>query len=98
MTFPVCLAAYVCLSAIASGEDPLVGPYLQRIASDGVTVMWETGKPCVGRVRFGPPGRLSRERSESEPRTVYQIRLDALEPATRYAYRIKWGCCTYRFH
>lgn len=67
-----------------------VGPYLQNVALDGVTVMWETTEAVVGTVEYGPPGQLLHRVMEEEPRTLHELRLAGLQPGTTYAYRAFW--------
>jgi hypothetical protein len=64
-------------------------PYLQRVQSDEITVMWETSTPAIGYVEFGAGELL--ERVATSPRTastLQQVVLTGLEPDTRYYYRV----------
>ncbi|MHC5001534.1 MAG: LamG-like jellyroll fold domain-containing protein [Planctomycetota bacterium] len=64
-----------------------VAPYLQAVAPDGVTVMWETSRPAASIVQHGttvPPEHV--ERVEG-PATIHEVRLTGLEPGTPYFYR-----------
>ena len=86
----ICLAGLLLPVIGASGTELLVGPYLQNVEPTAITVMWETADPCVGGVRFSGNGSKPVTLSEEEPRTVHELRLTGLEPASSYSYEILW--------
>ncbi len=84
------LAAALLL--IASGQALAVRlvktPYLQRMTTDGVTVMWESDVESPGIVEFGKPGQRNRKAEATESKRIQQVRLTGLEPETVYEYRV----------
>ena len=68
-----------------------IQPYLQRPEADAMTVMWESTVPTTGEVRFGPTPELDQAAVENEARTMHEVRLVGLLPATRYFYRVRCG-------
>ena len=65
------------------------GPWLLALPRGGVTVAWTTQKPGLGRVWYGTrePDRLASE--TGEPVLEHRVALGALQPATRYRYRVE---------
>ncbi|MCA9561844.1 MAG: metallophosphoesterase family protein [Myxococcales bacterium] len=64
-------------------------PYLQAVTMNGISVMWETTAPGVGFVEYGSGSVLNRV--ASSPRvasTLQEVRIEDLEPDTRYFYRV----------
>jgi len=84
------LILVICVSAGWTAAELNVGPYLQNVAPDGVTVMWETTEPVVGTVEYGLPGQMDRKAAENEARTIHELRLTGLQAGTAYAYRATW--------
>ena len=69
-------------------------PYLQNPATDGITVMWHTTNPSYGWVEYGTDaGNLKVARTVENGIvaaniTRHKVRIDGLEPGTKYVYRI----------
>ena len=70
-----------------SGELYL-SPYLQNVTPTSITVMWETTGVTVD---FGENDRFDRQASDSEARTIHEVHLTGLDPATSYSYRVRFG-------
>ncbi len=79
----------------------LVAPYLQRMEHDGVTILWETRGSAIGpstveygRARLGDsePNLELQAAAEALQRfeggTTHRVRLEGLNPATPYFYRV----------
>lgn len=63
------------------------GPYVQMSAPDGVTLIWYTTRPVECRLLVGIRVEEVEVPAESVGRRC-RVRLDGLEPDTRYPYRI----------
>ncbi|MEW6233819.1 MAG: metallophosphoesterase [Candidatus Omnitrophota bacterium] len=81
--------AWMGMFVPAAGAELLAGPYLQRPATDGITIAWETKEPCVGTVHYGI-GDLILSSTEINPATSHHLRLENLNPSTFYSYRCGW--------
>jgi len=83
-------------AALLSQEPKLQvahGPYLQELTQDGVTVMWTTNRPCVGRVEYGigSPSQTAqtvRHGMVNANTTHHAVRITGLKPGQKYAYRL----------
>ncbi len=75
-------------SVIPPGPRFTVEPYLQFATRTTMTVMWETESPSSAIVEYGkafPPDRTAAaERAD----VMGEVRLDNLEPGTKYVYRV----------
>jgi hypothetical protein len=79
------------LSALTSGTVSR-GPYLQMGTPTSVVVRWRTPAPSDSRVLYGPdPSDLSFSRYDPAPVTEHEIRIDRLDPDTRYYYAVGTG-------
>jgi hypothetical protein len=56
-----------------------------------MTVMWETNRRLPGRVEYGPTPDLGRVAVSEEPALLHEVRLEGLQPATAYYYRVRSG-------
>jgi hypothetical protein len=75
----------------AEGPAVLVHPYLQLPTPTGMTVMWETNRRLPGHVEFGTTPDLGRVAGSAEPSVLHEVRLEGLQPATAYYYRVRSG-------
>ena len=67
-------------------------PYVQNPTQTSVEIAWRTVEPVPGVVKYGPDkGQLGSEVAEDEPRQKHHVRLDGLEPSTRYYYEVYNG-------
>lgn len=65
------------------------GPYLQMPAPDGMTIRWRTYLQTDTRVRFGTrPDVLDQVADLPQLTTEHEVRLQGLEPGTRYFYAV----------
>ena len=77
------------------GPPPVaMGPWLLEPAAGRITLAFTTRKPSVGRVWYGTrePDRLASE--TGAPVLEHRVVLGALQPATRYRYRVEGGAAT----
>ena len=87
------MRALVVLCAVAgtaaAGPRMLKGPYLQNLAPDAITIMWQLDVPMPDRIAIAGPGG---ERTIDAPADrVVEVRVDKLQPATRYRYKVIVG-------
>jgi acid phosphatase type 7 len=67
-------------------------PYLQKGATNQMTIRWQTDVPCIGKVNYGIiQNNLNINISESTPTTDHIITLLGLNAYTRYFYNIATG-------
>lgn len=98
------IAALTAFLPAAAADDQRLrithGPWLCDMTSDGVTVVWATNLPAMSWVETGPDDGRSFY-AEEHPRwyetvdgrrvankTLHAVRLEGLEPGTKYRYRI----------
>lgn len=63
------------------------GPYLQMVNGTGVTVRWRTDVPTNSTIRLGTAhGTYPLESSDAIQTTEHEIRINGLQPGTRYYY------------
>lgn len=66
------------------------GPYLQMPAPTAMNVRWETAQPGTGRVRYGlAQDRLEHVVAGAPEAYVHEVRLEGLQPDTRYYYQVE---------
>jgi predicted phosphodiesterase len=80
------------LPGIASGATAKLaaGPYLVKMASDSVTIMWQSDVPAVARL-IVQSGKSTGEYKTTKPARLNAVRVKGLTPGTRYAYRLWVG-------
>jgi len=65
------------------------GPYLQLATPTSMVVRWRTEKPSAGVVMYGPhAGALTNQASAPGLMTDHVVRIDGLQPGTRYHYAV----------
>lgn len=66
----------------------IMNPYLQYVTRTSVVIMCETPTPTQCVISYGPkvPGTLTAKSAASA--TIHEIKLDNLEPKSRYFYRV----------
>ncbi len=67
------------------------GPYLQSLLDTSVTVIWWTGEPCRGKVKFSAAGGPDRFCLDETPCTIHRLTMDDLFPGTVYQYQVLEG-------
>lgn len=65
-------------------------PYLVKMASDSVTIMWQSDVAAVARLIVQSPKSTGEYRT-TEPARLNAVRVKGLSPGTRYAYRLWVG-------
>jgi hypothetical protein len=71
----------------------LKGPYLQDLAPTSITVMWQLDEPMPAKLTVSGPGG---ERKQAVGAAhIAEARIDGLEPASRYRYRLAVGSETW---
>ncbi|MBS1563082.1 MAG: metallophosphoesterase family protein, partial [Bacteroidetes bacterium] len=81
------------LELAAIGKTPekpiLRGPLLQMLSTNAVNIKWRTAGPASSRVRYGKdPNHLSSVATISKATTEHEVRIENLQPDTRYYYAI----------
>lgn len=67
-------------------EGFVIAPYLQFVTKTSVVIMCETATPTTCEIAYGlqTPGKLSAKSPSAQ--TIHEVKLDNLEPKTRYFY------------
>lgn len=69
-----------------------VEPYLQYPTPTSISILWETKEALPGVVEYGEKETLGQSITEMGPaRTMHEVRLTGLKPATLYYYRVRSG-------
>lgn len=77
--------------------DGVREPYLQMVAAEGITLRWQSGRSEIGVVRYGTdPARLEHVAREHALRRAHEVRLEGLQPATRYYYAVGTDTAMFR--
>ncbi|MCL1907963.1 MAG: metallophosphoesterase family protein [Holophagaceae bacterium] len=88
---------FLCCLPVLTAQEPQLtvnhGPYLQELAVDGVTVLWTTNSPCVGRVEYGigeqfQVAQTVRHGLINANTTHHAVRITGLKPGQKYQYRL----------
>ena len=85
------MVAILCALAGVAGAAPRMvkGPYLQNVAPDAITIMWELDEPVpASLVITGPAGSRA---IDAPADRVAEVRVDKLQPGTRYHYQVTVG-------
>jgi hypothetical protein len=72
----------------ADGVRIVRGPYLQRISTHSVTLIFDTDLPSLGEARWGATDAYGSMSAEAAPTTHHVIALDGLRPASQVHYRV----------
>lgn len=81
-------APAAALPAPAGGPQFLIEPYLQYATRTGMTVMWETDRPCTAAVEYGTTSPPTQSAKVEKADAMGEVRLANLEPRTKYFYRV----------
>lgn len=90
-----CVSSGFLLPAQNSLDSFLVKPYLQWSTQTSMTVLWETNVPATSTVRYGKAEvqaaapNLSQQQSLESTRTLHEVTLNDLQPATKYVYQVR---------
>lgn len=66
----------------------LIEPYLQNATRTGMTVMWETDRPCTAVVEYGTTAPPLQSAKVEKTDVLGEVLLTNLEPRTKYFYRV----------
>ncbi len=83
----------ICLHqgpAPAIPDDLYAPPYLMHPTADAMTVLFESRRSTIARVDYGLTEELGMTIEDEEAVTNHELRLEGLEPGTRYFYRVSW--------
>jgi hypothetical protein len=67
----------------------VVRPYQQAVSKTGVTIMFETSRPCTATVEYGTSLPYAAKAESSQPSQFHEIALTGLETQTPYFYRVR---------
>lgn len=65
-----------------------MGPILQNVSRDSVTIVWETDRATTGVVKFGAKLPLKDQAPAREPGRIHKVTLTGLEPGSPYFYSV----------
>jgi Icc-related predicted phosphoesterase len=82
---------YLLKAEIATPPLIRVGPYLQNVTRNSITIMWETEYPISGRVDYGLAPSYGTSIEVGEPLTFHEIPIESLQEETTYYYKITSG-------
>jgi hypothetical protein len=86
------VACALSATPAVAGPKMLKGPYLQDLAPTSITVMWEMDTEVPAKLIVNGPGLANRERTiDVAPAHIVEARIDKLEPASRYRYKVIVG-------
>lgn len=97
LVWSLCLIAFLLARGSALNRDSSpqtsfhVGPYLQNLKPDGVTVMWETEEPSQGWVTVSPEDEVLSEavaRVEAPESKIHEVVIEGLQEDTSYRYTV----------
>jgi hypothetical protein len=75
-------------------DDLHIYPYLQYVTPTSIIIKWETVNPVTGSVTYGEDDNFSNSTTESSPVKIHEIKLQGLNPATRYHYQVSYSSTT----
>ncbi len=85
------LVALMALPAIARCAPAAhLGPYLQNVDRESISILWETSDPVAGEVEAVAVGQAPVRAADKDATTFHELRLTGLTPGTRYSYRVRW--------
>ena len=90
-----CIAAVLgwnlLFSAISAGAGEIriiVGPYLQNVQENGITIMWETNVAAPSRVDYGKTKTCDTSTASDDLVTIHEITISGLTVETGYYYKV----------
>jgi len=89
----ICLLSLPALIAQEPSLTVTHGPYLQELTADGVTILWTTNQPCLGRIEYGvdeltKTAQAVRHGLVNANTTHHAVRVTGLKPGQKYKYRL----------
>jgi 3',5'-cyclic AMP phosphodiesterase CpdA len=81
--------AIVCVLASVAAAEPkmLKGPYLQDLAPESITVMWQLDSPKPGKLIVNGPG--GEKVLDIDAARIAEAKVEGLTPSSRYRYRVE---------
>ncbi len=79
----------LCVGGGTPGPALTAPPYLMWVTEDAISVRWETADSMTGTFTVTTPDGPV-EWTESSAGRTHEIRVDGLQPATEYSYRLTW--------
>ncbi|HEY3449599.1 MAG TPA: metallophosphoesterase [Myxococcales bacterium] len=67
----------------------VLGPYVQQVGRNGLTVCWETDLPSTARLAWGPSAAMGQLAESATPALRHEMALTSLAPSTTYHYRVE---------
>ncbi|MCX6631468.1 MAG: metallophosphoesterase family protein [Candidatus Solibacter sp.] len=64
------------------------GPIISHVTTGSATLVFETDRPTTAVVEYGSRLPGDRKKVDADPRTIHQVQLTALAPASLYYYRV----------
>jgi acid phosphatase type 7 len=90
-TFAI-LSAFLLFITLGTSQTLTRHPYLQKGATNQMTIRWRTDVACLGKVNYGiTQTNLNQNISEIVATTDHCLTLTGLTPETRYFYNIATG-------
>lgn len=71
---------------------------IESVAPDAAVIVWRAEVSGPGRIEYGPSDRLGSVIEVPESAAEHRVRLDGLEPATRYYFKVSVGEAVSRIH
>jgi len=84
----LCLFLLFLIPVSSRAADLVIGPFLQDLRTDGVTVVWETDEPSAGVLEYGETVEYGSGSASGTSKTHHEVRLVGLMPATAFHYRV----------
>ena len=75
-------------SLAAAALSMVKGPYLQRVTTSRIVIMWQTSVPSDSRVDYGTVRPYPSSRYDATPREIHEIQLTGLGQDMLYYYRV----------
>ena len=89
----VAIAVLAVAVPVAAAPKMLKGPYLQDLAPDSITIMWQLDEPEPARLTVTGPGGERTQDVGAAP--IVEAKVDGLVPSSRYRYRVAVGTETW---
>lgn len=86
------VAASIFLLAFASCAPALQftkKPYLQHVTTQSIIICWETDEVSAGRIEYGATTELGGVADTTGFDTFHEVKLEGLEPDTRYYFKVE---------
>jgi len=85
------MTLFVSAGSLSVRAEIIKGPYLQNVTTSEITIMWESDRPTIGVVQYGPTPDYGQVAREKQPARIHEIRLTGLDIEKKYHYRVLCG-------